>query len=316
VTTTQVKTRGDASRAIPAKWWLLGACLLPLAVPAVAQPTNSTATTPAAAQPTDETSTADDSGEVLEIFPFIGFGVDTFSGSEVLTYLNPEDSGDSNTRETMGVSFQYPLFERDQDGEYKFGVSLYGQTLHGVRSTEINCTYNQPLLLNPTCPSASTTPTPNQTAIYILRSASSLEGIVGLRFEFFRLPNGNAALYFSKQAGFVAVEDDDDDAADVHHVAIGARVREGRFRNSFIEFGEGRNDLFSQNAGDRKKLNARIVARLVKDDTGGPFKDLMTRGFFFAHITADVDGHDGGDAVQSFIGLAFCPWGNGKCGAD
>jgi hypothetical protein len=249
--------------------------------------------------------------ERLEIFPFLGFAVDTFSG-DALRYLNPEDVGDSNTRETFGVSFQYPLHGGNTS---KIGVWLYGQTLHGVRSTEIDCTQSAAVLQNPNCQSGSSN-TSTQNAIYLLRSASSLEGTIGLRVEFLPIQRGNAALYISKQAGFVAVEDDDDDVADVNHLAIGARIRDGRFRNSYIEYGEGSNDLFTTNPDGRKKLNARVVARFVNDAPSNATENLFSRGFFFAHITADVDGSGGGDAVQSFVGMAFCPWGSGKCGAN
>lgn len=248
--------------------------------------------------------------ERLEIAPFLGFAVDTFAGSDVRHYLNPQDSGDQKTRETLGVTFQYPLYN---DLQGRFGLWIYGQTLHGVRSTEINCDFSQPAFLNPKCKEAGVTPPdPNQTAIYLLRNASSLEGTIGLRFEFWQLQKGNAALYISRQLGFVSVEDDDDDVADVNHVGLGARIREGRFRNSFIEVGKGTNDLFPEASGDRFKVNARIVTRLREDDSGVLGK-LFSRGFFFAHIVADVDGHDGPDAVQTYIGLAFCPWGTARC---
>jgi hypothetical protein len=249
------------------------------------------------------------SPEKLEVFPFLGFAVDTFAASEVRQYLNRDVSGDSKTRETFGVWFQYPLYSSARD---TFGLSIYGQTLHGVRSTEFNCDYSQPLLLNPKCKEVpKEVQDLSNTALYILRNASSLEGMIGLRFEFWNLQNGNASLYINRQLGFVSVENTSGDVADVNHVGIGARLREGRFRNSYIEVGKGTNDLFPSNSGSRFKLNARIVAKLG-DETSDKFK-LFKKGYFFAHIVADVDGHEGPDAVQTYVGLAFCPWGSGRC---
>jgi hypothetical protein len=254
----------------------------------------------------------------LEVFPFLGFAVDTFSANDVRTYLNPQDSGDSRTRETFGLWFQYPLYGPDHD-KNGFGLYLYGQTLHGVRSTEIDCSYNQALFENPKCKDSTNTPRPGTTALYILRNASSLEGMIGLRFEFWQLQKGNgplskgnATLYVSRQLGLVSVANSDGDVADVNHVGLGARIREGKFRNSYIEVGRGTNDLFKTSSGDRFKVNARIVMRLDNDSSGW----FSKHGVFFAHLAADVDGHDGPDAVQTYIGLAFCPWGNGKCGGD
>jgi hypothetical protein len=280
---------------------------------ALAQPPQPSAGPPAsdAPQPAAASTTSGKRDQLLEIFPFLGVGIDNFAGSEVAHYLNPEDSGDSKTRETMGVSFQYPLYGGN-DG--RLGLWVYGQTTHGVRSAEIDCNFNDPALLNPKCAASSAAPTPNQQALYILRSASSLEGMIGVRFEFLPLQDGNATLYVSKQAGFVAVEDDDDDVADVNHFGFGARIRAGRFRNSYLEIGRGTNDLIALNPDDRFKLNARVISRLSGESTGAG--KWLSRGFFFAHIVVDADGHDGADAVQTFIGVAFCPWGEGKCDAN
>jgi hypothetical protein len=284
-------------------------CVLATAGPAIharAQPAAQPAQPPAA----DTTKPASET-EKLEIFPFLGFAVDTFAASEVQGYLNKGVSGDSKTRETFGVNFQYPLYGGNTS---RFGIWIYGQTMHGVRSTEFDCKYNQPSLLNPKCkddvdPSLQV---PNNTALYILRNASTLEAMAGARFEFWNLQKGNAALYVSRQLGFVSISNGNGDVADVNHTALGARIREGRFRNSYIEVGKGANDLFPKNSGDRFKINARIVAKL-RDDTSGALGKLFGRSFFFAHIVADVDGGDGADAVQTYIGVAFCPWSAGRC---
>jgi hypothetical protein len=242
--------------------------------------------------------------ERLEIYPYLGQAIDNFAAANTNDYLNYEESGEIKTRETFGVVFQYPLFTTQADQ----ALWVYGQTTHGVRSADVDCEANgnSPLCQNPDFLDdiAAAQLDPNKRALYILRRSSSLEASLGLRYEFWKLNDGNAALYVNVHRGFVAVDDDDDDAADINHFSVGARVREGRYRNSYLEIGTGKNDLFEENASDRIKIQARVV---VKPKLTGRW------GMFFAHIIADVDGSDGADSVQTYLGIAFCPWAAGGC---
>jgi hypothetical protein len=254
-----------------------------------------------------------DEAAQFEIYPYLGVAIDNFAASDVSDYLNFEVSGKSKSRETFGVAFQYRLFEFDdptvqtQVDKKLRALTVYGQTTHGVRSTDIDCEAAPGNSLctpfGPEIVAAQNDPT--QRALYILRNASSLEAVLCLRFEFLGLQHGNAGLYAGVQVGFVAVEDDDDDVADVNHFAIGARIREGRYRDSYLEIAKGQNDLFSDHPNDRSKINARLVTR-------PPF--FKDKGIFFAHIVADVDGSDGADSVQTYLGIAFCPWSGNKNG--
>lgn len=233
----------------------------------------------------------------LEVYPFIGQAIDNFASGNVNDYLNPGDSGEIKTRETAGIAFQYPLVESSESGRQLW---VYGQTTHGVRSADVDCKANPQ---NPLCTEFQNDINQRERALYILRKASSLEAMLGLRYEFYRL-NPEASLYFSVQRGFVTVDDDDDDAADIDQYALGARITRGRYRNSYLEVGKGRNDLFANNPTGRVKVNARIV---VKPKFMGKW------GLFFAHIAVDADGHDGADSVQTYLGIAFCPWGERGC---
>jgi hypothetical protein len=263
----------------------------------------------------------DDTPQKFEIFPYLGLAIDNFAASEVRDYLNFEVSGESKSRETFGIAFQYPLIgslhhdlsTSDAAGSEeavtkRFGtLTVYGQTTHGVRSTDIDCEAapDTPLCIpfGPEILAAQNDPT--QRALFILRNSSSLEAMLGLRYEFLKLQEGDAALYAAVQAGFVAVEDDDDDVADINHVAIGARIRQGRYRDSYLEVAKGENDLFADHPNDRSKIIARLVTRPTF---------FKSKAILFAHIVTDVDGDEGADSVQTYFGIAFCFLGNNHAG--
>lgn len=239
------------------------------------------------------------SSNCLEIYPYLGVAIDNFAASSANDYFNHEDSGETKTRETFGVWFQYPLGKSDptSDASCNAGATgsgasvwLYGQTAHGVRSAELDCSNSSDGICSDSSPSQS---------LGILRDASSLEAMLGIRWEPFEFQNGNSAGYFVLQSGFVSVEDGVDDAAEISHVGFGARIRSGDYRNSFVEIGIGKNDLILDRNTDRIKINAR----LVKDDFDwfGPGGGLIG----FIHIAVDVDGHSGPDSIQTYLGITY-----------
>ena len=141
---------------------------------------------------------------------YLGLAVDTFAGSDTLNYLNPGATGKIHERGIGGFDFAYRLMgdKTPMVGERYQHRSLwiYGETVHGVRSTDVNCSDNPDL---PVCQKALggiTNPGPG--LYYILRNATSLEGYMGLRYEFWNLnPDSDspANLYFKAQAGFLSV---------------------------------------------------------------------------------------------------------------
>jgi hypothetical protein len=172
---------------------------------------------------------------------------------------------------------------------------VYGETIHGARSEDIDCDKA------PSVPSCQTSlagfgANIPEASLYMLRNATSLEALMGLRYEFknLNLPGRNPArLYVKGQLGFVELAQSDGDAKDMHHVALGATVVGGARRSSYLEIGFGKTDLFLKNRNRRIKIDGLLHQELGK-------------GFgLFAELFADVDASTGPDSIQSYIGLSF-----------
>ncbi len=233
---------------------------------------------------------SDDGRENFLIDAFVGLGVDSFAATDVNEYLNPDELGDTKERLTAGFEFSYRL--KGEKGNSN-QLWVYGRTIHGVRSTDIDCKENSKLSI---CEDFSTElSNPTERGLYVLRNASSLEALIGLRWEF-GSPQNAARTYINGQLGFVAVTDDDDDVADVSHLGIGGTLTNGDYQGSFLELGYGRNDLLTEQKYKRVKINARVVKR---------FKGKGIIEGLFAQISTDVDFGDGVDSVQTYLGLLF-----------
>lgn len=234
-----------------------------------------------------------DERDNFSVSPYVGLGIDSFAAGSVNQYLNQDESGDVKERFTAGIEFEYRLLKSAAKNSQWW---IYGRTTHGVRSTDVDCRANPD---NPLCtPFSTELMDPAERGLYILRNASSLEGIGGLRWEFATLnalEEGSARAYVNAQAGFVAVSDGPDDVAGVHHMALGAIITQGKYKGSFLEVGYGVNDLILENSDQRFKLNGRVVKKLGNKSRTG----------LFAHISVDVDGSDGSDSIQTYLGVYY-----------
>ncbi len=234
-----------------------------------------------------------DARDNFSVAPYVGIGIDSFAAGSVNQYLNPGESGDVKERFTAGIEFEYRLLK---SAEKKSQWWVYGRTTHGVRSTDVDCRANPD---NPLCtPFSAELMDPAERGLYILRNASSLEGIGGVRWEFATLnagEQGSARAYVNGQLGFVAVSDGPDDVAGVHHLGLGAIITQGKYKGSFLEIGYGVNDLILENSDQRLKLNGRVIKKLGSKSRTG----------LFAHISVDVDGSDGSDSIQTYLGVYY-----------
>jgi hypothetical protein len=250
------------------------------------------------ARQSDSTEEKADMRENFEASGYIGIGVDSFAAGEIKKVLNRGDGSGKKERFVGGFDFAYRLFgnpvgegalkSRDQQ------LWLYGGTTHGVRSADVDCRANGDV-----CKDVFDVTATPQRFFYILRNASSLEGFMGARWEFAQLNRlsalSSARAYFKAQAGFLTVTDGIDDVYDVHHVAAGLIATNGRFRDSYVEFGRGRTDLFLENRRRRFKIDGLLSWTISE------------RAWFrpFAQIKIDTDLGRGSDSVQSYFGFDF-----------
>jgi len=232
---------------------------------------------------------------------YLGEAVDTFAGAETIRYFNPDDSGSSTWRAIGGFDFEYRL---GTPGSTR--IWIYGETVHGVRSKDVDCSKDESKDLS-ICKDVLNASDPEKSLIYILRKATSLEAFAGLRWEIFRLnPDSSqpAWIYLKAQAGFISVDGGGSDVADVHRVAVGAQAeRGGTFGGSYVEVGYGRNDLFLERSTGRWVIDGLLSFPLAGSGSSSFFGINEVRGF--AQITADTDMGSGADSIQSYFGLDF-----------
>jgi|SRR3954470_1617506 hypothetical protein len=242
--------------------------------------------------PCDDTSNTVECRRRVDITAYTGMAIDTFAADEVKKYLNPGASGDIQYRGIFGFDFEARLMGSDTKAtEFKRNLWLYGETLHGVRSADIDCKAHPDF---PTCQDALALPTtlPQQT-VFMLRNATTLEGYFGFRWEFLQLKPISTPinLYLKGQAGFISVSGNPR-LADAHHVAFGLTIPKGDLTGSYLEAGFGRTDLFLTNKRRRFKIDG-YFQKQIKD----------TAFSFFAQMLVDTDLGQGSDAVQSYIGF-------------
>lgn len=241
---------------------------------------------------------------------FLGLAIDTFAAGEYGNYAYSGSTANSTSgaRESSVVGFDFAdrlKGWRDKTtGNFTRQLWVYGETMHGARSADINCS------TNPNLPSCATTlasivkPTnPGDSVLYLLRNASSLEGYLGFRYEFARLNDGGGAagnpdgtpvnLYVKAQAGFLKVSGAPGSALDVDKIAVGAIATKGNYANSYLDVGFGRNDVFQYNRRRRTMIDG-YLERAIPGNFGMSF---------FAQMLVDTDLGRGSDSFQTYIGV-------------
>ena len=262
---------------------------------------------------------------------YVGGAVDTFAGAKTLNYLNPGDTGKSTLREVAGFDFAYRLYGtrtrllKDQSkGFFKDSqLWIYGETVHGVRSKELQCkaaggAAGADANL-PACQAANVPGT--EELLAIIKGATSLEAFVGFRWELapasYLIQNSEldrARFYLKGQVGAINVASGGD-SADMHHIGVGATAVSGPLEGSYFEVGYGRNDLMIKNHNRRWKIDgflsvdARAVPMLHK-----VIGDTRIRPF--AQLTVDADFAGGADSLQTYFGIDYTFGGTKKKAAS
>ena len=238
----------------------------------------------------------------FEASVYVGFAVDTFAGSETQRFLNlDEDSNDKKLRGIGGFDVAYRLTaDPGEHGGLDSGPEnqwwLFAETVHGVRSADVNCTENERF---PTCDNFLKVLQPGaaqEDLFFILRNATSLEAFGGVRWEFYsfgRTTKFPVNAYLKGQIGLASVSKGPDDAADMHHLGLGVISTKGPFQGSYLDAGYGRTDLFATRRRRRFKFDALLTRRITEGIS------------FFAQMFVDGDFGRGSDSVQSYFGFDF-----------
>lgn len=230
----------------------------------------------------------------LSVSFFTGISIDAFAAGELRNYLNPEESGDTRERIVGGFDFEYRLVGDSDDSQRLW---VFGETVHGMRSADVNCTENPDV---PLCKGVFDPSNAGGRTLAILRNATSLEGFLGLRWEFGTFQRGTinmARAYLKGQVGFLSIAERGGDLVDVHHVAVGAVIDGGTYDGSYLEVGYGKTDYFQENPGQRLKIDVLLSFRVPGLSVIGARP--------FAQINIDSDASDGADSIQSYFGLDF-----------
>lgn len=254
---------------------------------------------------------------------YVGGAVDTFAGTDTLNYLNPSDTGKTTLREVAGFDFGYRLYgtrgrlTSNPRVGFLEGSQLwvYGETVHGVRSKELECrTEGDAAGSDANLPACKKTPEVGAPGtgelLAIIKGATSLEAFFGLRWEFAPVSAviqqselDRARFYLKAQLGAIAVSGGGD-SSDMHHVGLGAIAISGPLEGSYLEVGYGRNDLMIKNHNGRWKLDGFLSV----DYRAVPMLETVlddARIRPFAQLTVDADFGGGADSLQTYFGLDF-----------
>ena len=246
--------------------------------------------------------TATDCRADFEATAYAGIAIDSFAAPELNSYLNPDASGVIKERAIAGFDFEYRVLgDASNPGETQFW--LYGQTEHGVRSADVDCS----LATNSTLPVCGNFLRSNLSAlqpatkfIYMLQNATSLEAFTGMRWEFpaiRRMGSNSARPYIDVQFGFLSVAGSGLGAILMNHAGLGLVVTTGRFLHSHLEAGFGRTSLFLRDP------NRRLILDGYLEWQSKIFSVMKARPFVQMRVDSGLG--SGADSVETYLGLKF-----------
>jgi len=233
----------------------------------------------------------------FETDAYFGFGIDTFAADDLRHYLNPDDSNRIQERGVGGIDFAFRPIEWEWTGRnhrhhVPCQIWIYGETVHGVRSIDIDATQ---ATTDDKFRGFDLTNAPGKT-LYIIHNATSLEAFGGVRFEFGETGDSayRAHPYVYAQGGGLSVTGGTGDIIDEYDAGGGLVMSNGPFRDSFLQLGHGWNDAFHGHESKRWKIDALLSCG---NATFTPFIE----------ITTDFDMKSGPDAMQTYLGVSYEP---------
>jgi hypothetical protein len=243
----------------------------------------------------------------LEATFHAGTVLDTFAGSEVQKFVNPEASGGIQWRGSAGADFEYRAWgnrKKRQKSYFANSVWVYGESDYGARSAQFDCKKNTTFL---NCQTVPAPPATGEEFFFIVRNAATLEAFGGLRWEFLALRPAEKKLsvniYAKAQAGFLTISlpttassttsstSNPGNFAQMHHIGLGGIITNGYFQGSYFELGHGRTDLFKPNSHGRWKVDSFLTF---------PVKRAIN---FYIQLFVDSDLGNASDSVQTYFGF-------------
>jgi hypothetical protein len=256
----------------------------------------------AAARAHAQTPAPDDGPAPFQASAYVGVVYDNFAPPALAGYKTDTEGGTSKARFIGGIDFEMRAIGT---GDGHFQLWITGQTLHGVRSADVDCSTDasgRP----PVCDTLTADPqSASKRLLYTFEHATSLEAYLAPRFEFLTLQRGTtfpSKLYATVRFGVLMLTDQGSKAFDVHHAGLGLRAPVGPFRGSYLELGWGKSDMFVSTPGRNKyhrfKIDAQLSFPIVSTSPRVP------RAFVQLYSDFDPIG-ESADSIQTFVGLDF-----------
>jgi hypothetical protein len=257
---------------------------------------------PECAPPHDDEILSDER-ETFEASGYVGMAIDNFAPASVGGYADSE-AGGRQTRAVGGFDFEFRVAGSPTSRRQ---VWIFGETLHGVRSADINCADSDD---KPAVCDKLTQANAGRQLQFILENATSVEAYAGVRVELATLQADSptpAKLYATLRTGVMMVNGDARSGSQTfqannayrgHHFGGGLLMPAGRFAGSLLEVGWGRTDIF-----DSPQITNHW--RRLKIDGSLNFQ-MLGAMYAFVQLYADFDpGGKSSDSVQTFFGLSF-----------
>lgn len=221
---------------------------------------------------------------------YFGWAFDQFAPDSIGGYP-PNTTTARHSRVLYGMDFDYRLFGTD---ESNVNLWVAGETLHGVRSADIDCSAekNKPEICNPRPGIAFTRA--------VLENQTSIEAYLEPRLEFATLQAGSStptSVFIAARFGFVGL-DHGPRVFKNHQIAAGLLAEDGPFKDSSIQIGWGMNELLSGSKWKRLKIDGLLTFAL--DGVPG----IRDKANFFIEMVIDNDLRGSSpDCVQTFMGF-------------
>jgi len=254
---------------------------------------------------TEKCDAYNDCRDTTNLSFYTGVVIDSFASQAYNDMFNKGVTSGTKSSPVFGIDFQHRFLD-NASGKWW----VYGETLHSSRTLEVQCSAGKPADKTPAVapaadepttenPCSTDTKTPDNDNDYtaLLRGASSTEAFMGMRWEPKMLLTENSTFYVKGQLGFLTLAGAGGDVIDNHHFGVGIMLTNGRLRDSYLEIGHGRTDLFKEHRTNRWKIDGYVSWDLI---AGAGERSFVSP---FLQMCVDSDFKKGADSVQIYAGM-------------